>query len=135
MPENGLWQEVLLRVITDARLEPSSWPVPTSACNETTEAREYLTTPSDDLAQVCSFAGVDIQALLVRMQGRVAKVPPVQATGKRKRNPNTHKYPPVITYAGETLTIRQWSERTGVNQATIRGRLKKGWPMEQVMQN
>lgn len=133
MSERDLWQGVLLQAITDARLDPSAWPVPASAYDETAEARTYLTTPSDDLAEVCSFAGIDMQALLVRMQGRLANVPPVKATGKRKRNPNTYKYPPVITYAGEILTIRQWSERTGVNQATIRVRLKKGWPMEKVL--
>ena len=69
-PERALWQEVLLRTIADARLDPSSWPVPASALDEAAEARRYLTTPSEDLAAVCSMAGVEMEVLVERMRGR-----------------------------------------------------------------
>ncbi|WP_206613042.1 hypothetical protein, partial [Paenirhodobacter populi] len=36
-------------------------------------------------------------------------------------------------HAGETLTIRGWSERTGLSIPTIKERIRKGWPMEEVL--
>lgn len=38
-----------------------------------------------------------------------------------------------ITYQGETLTYRQWGERTGIAWFTIRERVGKGWPVEDVL--
>ena len=35
-----------------------------------------------------------------------------------------------ITYNGETHTMMQWSEITGINFHTIKGRLKMGWTIE-----
>lgn len=37
------------------------------------------------------------------------------------------------TYNGETLTTEQWSKRTGISQNTIATRLRKGWPLEEVL--
>ena len=39
----------------------------------------------------------------------------------------------VISYNGETLSIRQWSERTGQKHDTIYNRMKKGWPTKEVI--
>ena len=64
MSERDLWQEVLIRQIMDARLEPSCWPVPARYMEETAEARAYLTTPSEGLETVCSLAGMDMAALV-----------------------------------------------------------------------
>jgi hypothetical protein len=38
-----------------------------------------------------------------------------------------------LTHAGETLTVKQWSERTGIGIATIGYRLRKGWTVEQAL--
>jgi hypothetical protein len=38
-----------------------------------------------------------------------------------------------ITAFGETMTLRQWRERTGVHHATIAQRLKLGWPVERAL--
>lgn len=38
-----------------------------------------------------------------------------------------------ITHRGETLTIPEWSERTGLKPSTIRFRYMKGWPAERVL--
>lgn len=40
---------------------------------------------------------------------------------------------PTFTYQGETLTYRQWGERTGIAWFTIRERVSKGWPVEEVL--
>ena len=38
-----------------------------------------------------------------------------------------------LTYNGETLTIAQWSRRTGINYSTIQNRVKQGHPIEEVL--
>ena len=133
--ERALWQEVLLRAITDARLDASSWPFPVSAYAETAEARAYLATPSKDLAIVCALAGVEVEALLDRMQRQVASVavvPVVQHLEQSKP-----RVPPkrnqTLTHDGKTLTVPEWVKVTGLSRAAIYGRLRRGWPVEAVL--
>ena len=38
-----------------------------------------------------------------------------------------------ITYNNETLTVAQWSERTGIHHNTISLRLEKRWPTEKIL--
>ena len=38
-----------------------------------------------------------------------------------------------ITYNNETMTISQWSERTGIGYKTFRGRLDKGWSIDDII--
>jgi hypothetical protein len=39
-----------------------------------------------------------------------------------------------VTFSGETHTILEWSQRTGVRTELIRRRLKDGWALERVFQ-
>ena len=39
----------------------------------------------------------------------------------------------VLDVAGERATLTQWSERHGVPVPTIRGRLRRGWPVERAV--
>lgn len=48
-----------------------------------------------------------------------------QARNKRQ---NTH-----FTYAGETHTISEWAQITGLSRTTIRSRIKRGWTIEQAL--
>ncbi|PJF10787.1 hypothetical protein [Pseudorhodobacter sp. MZDSW-24AT] len=131
MPERELWQEVLSRTIADARLDPSSWPIPESAYEETAEARKYLTTPSKDLATVCSLAGVESDALVERMQRRVAGVPILSDEGIQTRR----KRGKTLTHEGKTVTVLAWSKITGLTPSTIYSRLRHGWPLEDVLRS
>ena len=38
-----------------------------------------------------------------------------------------------LTIGGETLTVREWSDRYGVRRGTIFERLYRGWPPEQAV--
>jgi hypothetical protein len=38
-----------------------------------------------------------------------------------------------LTWKGETLTIAEWSERTGIRIRTLLERCRKGWSVEQVL--
>lgn len=42
-----------------------------------------------------------------------------------------HNHP--IEYKGETLHLAEWARRIGVNAATLRRRLKHGWPIERAL--
>jgi hypothetical protein len=50
----------------------------------------------------------------------------------RKQQQNNRRGNRLMTYQGETLTVMQWSERTGIHHNTLSQRLDKGWPVEKV---
>ncbi|MEM9927268.1 MAG: hypothetical protein AAF915_26585 [Cyanobacteria bacterium P01_D01_bin.50] len=53
------------------------------------------------------------------------------ATPKEQcRNKSNNRY---ITYQDKTLTITEWSRKTGWSTATINNRIKRGLPLEQVL--
>ncbi|MCB5411879.1 hypothetical protein [Pseudogemmobacter faecipullorum] len=135
MSERELWQEVLLCAINDALNAPTTSAGESRRIQQAHEARAYLTTPSDDLAEVCSLAGIDMDALLDRMQKRLAdahplpprpKLPPARIQPTRTRNRR-------LEYDGEALTVREWSERTGISAGAIHARLRTGWTVSDAL--
>lgn len=124
--ERDLWQAVLLQAVTDALEGVASGG---STSNETRirmteEARRYLTTPSQDLSTVCNLAGLDPVAVMEAMRKRIAAAPtPEELIGKPKpAKPRPSRIgcnAKLISHAGETMTLRQWSERTGIKGGTI----------------
>lgn len=50
------------------------------------------------------------------------------ATEEEQRN--NKRTSRLITFGGCTLTLNQWSRRTGINRHTIRHRINRGWPKE-----
>lgn len=50
---------------------------------------------------------------------------PQQDSNKRTNRP--------ITFGSETLTVKEWSRRTGINHETIRHRILIGWSAEQAL--
>jgi len=63
----------------------------------------------------------------VRKAARIAK--PAQLTTPYPSPANARRY----TFNGETLTVRQWSERTGIPATIIANRLRKGWSIERAL--
>jgi len=39
----------------------------------------------------------------------------------------------VLTFEGESLTVAEWSQRTGIRVKTLLERCRKGWSVEQVL--
>jgi hypothetical protein len=39
----------------------------------------------------------------------------------------------LLTWKGETLTVAEWSQRTGIRVKTLLERCRKGWPVERVL--
>jgi RNA polymerase sigma factor (sigma-70 family) len=52
----------------------------------------------------------------------------------RRRNGRKLRQPVMLTFAGETLTLADWSHRTGISLSTIWGRLNKGWSIERAFE-
>jgi hypothetical protein len=58
-----------------------------------------------------------------------------RVTGRPGMNPAVqwhHRGEP-LTWKGETLTLAEWSERTGIRVRTLLERCRKGWSVEQVL--
>ena len=54
------------------------------------------------------------------------------ATPKQQANNRTNNI--LITWNGDTKTLMQWSEETGIHRATLRQRIfKLGWPLDIAM--
>ena len=47
---------------------------------------------------------------------------------QKKNTRNVRK----LTYNGETMSIGDWARKLGINRCTLRLRLDKGWPLEEV---
>lgn len=142
----ALWQAVLARAVDDALHGVAA--VGSAQRNQReaaiAEARTFLTTPSQDLETVCTLAGLDPVAVMDRMRKQIAEAPSVEELARnprvssvsarepvpRRRNPdrskNNGRPNPTYTHNGETLTVREWAERTGLHAGTIRARLRSG---------
>lgn len=53
--------------------------------------------------------------------------------GVREDGQNYNAPSPLIRYKGRLQTVRHWSEETGLATSTILQRLKRGWPLKQVL--
>lgn len=51
----------------------------------------------------------------------------------RKEQGNNKRNNRVIEFEGKRLTAMQWSEATGIGEATIRKRIRLGWPAEKTL--
>lgn len=51
----------------------------------------------------------------------------------KKEQANNTRNNRIITYKGVTLTLSQWSEKTGINSKTIQTRLNNGWSVEKAL--
>lgn len=143
-PQRDLWQSVLLVTIQDALYGPAAADVShkiarTQVC---AQARHYLTQPSDDLAEVCGLAGIDMQALIDRLRPQIAAAPSPEELAetpgrKTVAKPRVRKPKPVpfrdqqFTIDGETRSAADWCNLHGVRLTTAQARLRQlGWPAE-----
>lgn len=51
----------------------------------------------------------------------------------RKEQANNKSSNRFITYNGQTHTVSEWAEITGISREAIRGRLKRGWTIEKAL--
>ncbi len=127
MPERDLWQAVLMAQIENA-ISASHIGSRDDTKVRTAEARHYLTTPSKDLETVCSLAGVDMEALIDRMQKRLADLAPVEIVplrmGRKRADPKNARR---IEYNGQCRTVAEWSDISGIPLKALHARITNGW--------
>ena len=142
-PQRQLWCAVLLAAVDDAVTGPPSLegtPTPAAKAHAWRRARDYVLTPNRDFADVCHLAGLDPVAVRERVAAQCLAHPlpplPVRETKpapapkpKPKPAPKATTHHPrtvFLTHKGLTLSVREWSARTGIKPATIRFRLARG---------
>lgn len=85
----------------------------------------------DEIAEATGWTREHVRSLLQPANGGIANLPSLFGR-RRAGNP----YGPVgrrLSFAGETLPLRQWAKRIGVTATTLSKRLKRGLPIEQVL--
>lgn len=146
-PEKTLWQEVLLRQVEDALHGPTGVNGKHNRIAKVRSARTFLTTPSQNLATVCSLAGLDHDAVVSSMRKRIANAPsPEDLTAKPRAHRASFTARPekpkakltkyvdrLLTFEGETLTMQQWADRTGLTVTQIASRLRQHWTVERAL--
>lgn len=146
-PEKALWQEVLLCQVDDALHGPSGVSGLENRIRAIKDARIFLTKPNRDFDQLCTLAGVEPDATRERLSKQIADAPPIADLAASKKvsraslfkrpketKPKQTKYVDrLITFAGETLTVAQWADRTGLTVTQIGSRLRQDWPIERAL--
>lgn len=128
--ERQLWAAVIMQQIEDA----TSIFVPGSRNQRESdllcsEAREWLTIPNDDFDDACFLAGLEPEWV---RKGAIQKIeefdrkhdasPPARL---RRRRLYTHK--------GQTHSLKEWAEITGLSAGTIYSRLYLGLSLEDAL--
>lgn len=143
----ALWQAVLLRTVADAVLGVANEADRTSRVRICEDARRYLTKPSRDLGEVCTMAGMDMQTVIERMRTQIANAPtpeeladnPRQSVATFTKAAAKPKQKPIpfaerlYTINGDTRTIAEWCQRTGISLALAQSRLNSSWPPERAL--
>ena len=84
-----------------------------------------------DLATWARMYGIPYRVMYQRLYRGSKTLEAALMMGRREGR--MYAEPVRYEYKGEALSIREWSERTGVHEQTIRGRLGRGLPMELVL--
>jgi hypothetical protein len=119
-----LWCAVILQALDDA--------VSQGQDTESREsARKWLTNPSKDFDRACHLAGLEPCRVRTSAKAKIADADAGTPSVKAPRKPSCR--PKTYEYDGQSLTILEWSERSGVNSQTLAWRLAQGWPMARAL--
>jgi hypothetical protein len=131
--DTDLWREVLLLAVTDALIGSTVGSNRAAKIKATHKARNYITTPNADFNQVCHMANLDPIAVRDAVSKQIAAAPTVEdlfpSAGGRTSRANARP----LTYNGETLTVEQWAERTGLGKSVIKSRRTQNWSTERIL--
>ncbi|WP_162560592.1 hypothetical protein [Methylobacterium durans] len=124
----SLWRAVISQAFADA----ATTGMRRETVLERSDARHWLTTPSQDFHEVCALA--DLEPTQVRTLA-IKHIAEADADTKGENRGHLRgRVGQLITDAnGESLTVAQWAERLGIAENTITHRLRKGLPIEQML--
>jgi hypothetical protein len=136
--ERRLWLAVLSQAIADATANVTR----TFTMAKRNSAREWLTTPSPDLAYVCEHAGADMHRFITYAKQHIAvSADNHRAPRLRQRSPRLGMGRPegsgrkarCYRHNGESLPLSEWAKRLGVSTVALHKRISQGWPIERVL--
>ncbi|WP_415402886.1 hypothetical protein [Tateyamaria sp. SN3-11] len=134
--ERALWCAVLHRAIVDATEGAGGTGLSeVHKLRAIERARNLFARPNLDLEVICTLAGYDDDAVIEKAQAKIAEAPSAEELAKSKAKSGAGREATPITYNGKTHTVAEWSDVTGVKETSIRNRLKKNLPLEQVFTN
>lgn len=120
--DRQLWCAVISQAIDDAAC--SIGPRNRKSRNvEIRRARDWLTKPNEDFADVCRLAGYEPDRIRAQVIKCLAK------TDADRSTPRDVRY----THDGKALTLAEWSTITGIGYQTLRSRIKHGWSIERAI--
>lgn len=128
----NMWCAVIDQAIRDAISPKQSG----TAIAERDQARAWLARRTPDFDEVCSLAGFEPDAVLAKAAQIIADADALQAAGQSKAPKRVRSGGPEprrIEFNGLNLTIREWSERTGISKDTITNRFRLGWDTERAL--
>lgn len=128
-----LWCAVIQQALVDATepLTPSAAKRLSARMNQL-RSREWFTKPNRDFEEVCDLARLDpsrVRSHAIPLIEEAIRLDPSMSQPAPRRRSRIR----TITYNGETLSIGDWAQRTGVSYFTLNKRLGAGWPVERVL--
>lgn len=139
----NLWQRVLTVAINEAFTGEGILGSREHRIREITAARRYVTQYNRDFNEVCSLAGLDPDAVRERMAKQLATAPTPEELIERKAlkpakapkpaKPAKERSARRLTLNGESRSVTEWAERTGIPASAIYSRLALGWPLERIL--
>ena len=116
-----LWNAVIQQALADATSDRQT----DNARLERSRARTWFETQSADFAEVCELAGFEPSQVRRVALDHIAAID----AGTRDKT-FTRK---LITHDGVTLSVSEWSKRTGLTREALRNRIRAGWTDEQIV--
>jgi hypothetical protein len=125
-PRTHLWRAVIQQALIDATLPlmPSAAKRLSARMNQK-RAREWFLESNRDFEEVCGMAGLEPSRV------RSHAIPLIEEA--TRLDPPMPQPRPTITHNGETMSLVDWSKRTGIHYCTLHQRLKAGWPAERIL--
>jgi hypothetical protein len=130
--DKRLWSAVILQALDDATM-PAWAQEPNSRKLSRTQAREWLTKPNRDFDFVCGAAGVEPWQIRAKAAQLIQDADAGIKRPKQEKVTKPQQQLAVYTYKGETLTLKEWSQRTGIIYSTLTGRVLSGWSIERAL--
>jgi len=127
--EKELWAAVIDRALMDAT---ESCGQSLSARMDRDRAREWLTTPSRDLDEVCALAGVESCRVIATATAKIAAAK-MRANDALSMPKARRSRGPLYTHDGRSLTLTEWSAEIGIQHHTLYRRIRNGYSIERAL--
>lgn len=141
-----LWLAILQLAVADA-----VFGVPTginqskeTRVHMTNDARDYILKPNKDFDTVCELAGLEPEYVRRKVATQIVNQPTAETLAESRQlgciaKPKQVKAKRILiadrlfAFNGETLSLSEWSERSGLSIQIISSRLNQHWTFERAI--